>query len=165
MIKDYFRFEKNIEEEKKKLIVKNTLSRNDVPIFRPHALFLSCRTHTCAFVCMCIFGPDTYMPSWSICAWVRGGEGRGCRIAGRGLVFTLISHRLSSSCQTLRPPPCGAPSFHRIRASRVLIPPLLLPFWTLFSPSVSHTMTLPNCAHRWSYVKATFVDLHLSQYL
>lgn len=52
-------------------------------------------------------------------------EGRGCRIAGRGLVFTLISHRVSRGCQTLRPPPCGAPSFHRIRASRVPIPPLL----------------------------------------
>lgn len=42
-------------------------------------------------------------------------EGRGCRVArvGRGLVFTLISHRVSRGCQTLRPPPCGGSSFIR----------------------------------------------------
>lgn len=42
-------------------------------------------------------------------------EGRGCRIAeeNRGLVFTLISHRVSCGCQTLWPPPCGSPSSER----------------------------------------------------
>lgn len=96
-------------------------------------------------------------------AYARGGEsarreGRGCRIAGRGLVFTLISHRVSRGCQTLRPPPRGAPSFHRIRTSFTCpcVPSLLFSLYIfLFSRLVPRTKaTLPNCAHRSSCTKA-----------
>lgn len=89
-------------------------------------------------------------------------EGRGCRIAGRGLVFTLISHRVSRGCQTLRPPPCGVPSFHRIRASRVPIPSLLFSLYTFFLFCfVSTKAILPNCAHRSSCVKKAFIATYV----
>lgn len=116
-------------------------------------------------MCVCIWA---YWHTHAIVKHMRVSarrEGRGCRIAGRGLVFILISHRLSSSCQTLRPPPCGAPSFHRIRVSRVLIPSLLLPFWTFFFSDVfsydddDFTKLCPSIGTRESVCCSTFVTI------
>lgn len=101
--------------------------RRGVPIFGGHTRFssLASRTRTCAPGACWIHQYTRIRPIMKHMRVSARREGRGCRIAGRGLVFTLISHRVSCGCQTLRPPPCGAPSFHRIRASRVPIPSLL----------------------------------------
>lgn len=127
---------------------------------RPHTLFsrgIRIRVRACVFG-----STNTYAIAEHMRVSARR-EGRGCRIAGRGLVFTLISHRVSRGCQTLRPPPCGAPSFHRIRASRVPIPPLLFPSCIFsFSRLVPRTMTtLPNCARRSSCAKAVTIFVTL----
>lgn len=86
-----------------------------------------------------------------------------CRVAGRGLVFTLISHRLSSGCQTLRPPPVALLPSAEFKSPWFLF--VLFFSSRFFPPSIPRTMTtLPDCTRRLGTVKA-FVALNLSQYL
>lgn len=85
-----------------------------------------------------------------VSAWRKG---RGCRITGRRLVFTLISHRVSRGCQTLRPPPCGAPSFHRIRASRVPISSLLFLWYLFFLGTMVPRMYVCICTYEGDFTK------------
>lgn len=165
--KRLFQIWKNIEEEKKKLIVKNTLSRNGVPIFRPHALFLSLQnTHLCMCIYVCVYWGLTHTCHRG--AYARECAGGRTRVSDCGpgvsfytnqspTLFQLSNIATAPLWRSFLPPNSSFTCPHSSFSSSLLDP--------FFSVSFSYddddfTKLCPSMELRESYVcQSTFVTI------